>query len=144
MGAGALVGVGAGALVGVGVGVLVGVGVGVLVGVGVGMLVGVGVGVLVGVGVGMLAGVGVPAGAALGVPIGANTAAGSGLPPESRAQPDALVDASTTNTIKGMCGGSLMKSPSLVQGVDRHDVERVRRAAESSLLIAHNCVRRLQ
>ena len=131
------VGVGDGMLVGVAVEGADGVGVGVLVGdsgtveVGNGVLAGIGVavelGVLIIVGVGIGDGVFVGTGIAVKVVIavGLGVLVGTSAPSAPQKQPEAKENANGRNAMRTIYGRRFIASPRLIQGVDRHDVERM-------------------
>ena len=150
------VAVGLGVGVGKGVGVPVAMTVAVGLGVGVGKGVGVPVAVAVGLGVGVGKGVGVPVamtvamavattvGAVVGIAVGtgvsANDKASSRSVPGPLSQPTRL--ASPNKTAVVMPKRSRMRKrtlPRLVRGMDRHEVERVRRACRYQVM-AHGGV----
>ena len=130
---GVLVGVGDGVAVDVGVNV----GVGVLVGVRVGMAVAVGVAVGIAVADGVRVGesVGVDDGVLVGagVKVGIGALIGDGVLSAPQKQPGANATGSVRNAMRITYGRRVMALPGLIQGVDRHDVERMRRAAGRAL-----------
>ena len=101
------------------------VGVGVLAGVG------VAVNVRVAVGVSVLVGesVGVDGSLLAGGEIDDDTLVGDDASPAAQEQPVANTTRGVRNAMRTIYGRRFIASPRLIQRVDRHDVERMRRAA---------------
>ena len=131
------VGVGDGMLVGVAVEGADGVGVGVLVGdsgtveVGNGVLAGIGVAVelgvliIVGVGIGDDVFVGTGIAVKVVIAVGLGVLVGTSAPSDPQKQPEAKENANGRNAMRTIDGRRFIVSPRLIQGVDRHDVERM-------------------
>ena len=151
VGVGESVGVDVGVLVGVEVGIAVAVGVLVSVAVAVGTDVlvgdevgaGVGLGVLVGDGVGVGESVGVDAGVLVGagVKVGIGALIGDGVLSAPQKQPEANATGSVRNAMRITYGRGFIASPRLIQGIDRHDVERMRRTvSRTSAMRCMSCL----